>query len=205
MVVPAGPAAARGGRPSATSREELERLALALFAERGFDATTVDDLARAAGVGRRTFFRYYPSKNDVVWGDFDAQLTGLADALAATPSEVGLADALRLAIVDFNSVPVEELPFHRVRMSLILRVPALQAHSTLRYAQWRAVVAAFAGERLGERPDALRPQVIGHATLGAAVAAYERWLSGDGRPHTELLDAAVRQLAPTLAQTHPPA
>jgi TetR/AcrR family transcriptional regulator, regulator of mycofactocin system len=67
---------ATGRRPS-TSRAELERVALDLFTSRGFEETTVDDVAAAAGIGRRTFFRYYASKNDAVWGDFDAQLEKL--------------------------------------------------------------------------------------------------------------------------------
>jgi hypothetical protein len=62
-------------------------------------------------------------------------------------------------------------------MSLILRVPALQAHSTLRYAEWRRLVAAFAARRLGEPVDAFGPRLVGHLALGAAVAAYEAWLA----------------------------
>ena len=49
-------------------------MAFTLFAARGFDATAVDDIASAAGIARRTFFRYYASKNDLVWGDFDGEL-----------------------------------------------------------------------------------------------------------------------------------
>src|SRR5437660_843509 len=62
------------GRPPATTREDIERVAFSLFADHGFDETTVDDIATAAGIGRRTFFRYFASKNDVVWGAFDAGL-----------------------------------------------------------------------------------------------------------------------------------
>ena len=61
-------------------------------------------------------------------------------------------------------------------MALILRVPALQAHSTLRYAAWRAVVAEFAAGRLGGRPGDLLPQLVAHLCLGAALTAYEQWL-----------------------------
>ncbi|MCQ0020665.1 TetR family transcriptional regulator [Actinomadura madurae] len=73
-----GPSAPRVGRRPRTSRGELERVALRLFAERGFEETTVDDIASAAGIGRRTFFRYYGSKNDVVWGTSRASWSACA-------------------------------------------------------------------------------------------------------------------------------
>jgi hypothetical protein len=60
------------GRPTVTSCAELERIALAIFAAQGFDVTSVDEIAVAAGIGRRNFFRYFKSKNDAVWGNFDA-------------------------------------------------------------------------------------------------------------------------------------
>lgn len=164
------------GRLPATSRARLERVALALFAERGFDATTVDDIAAAAGIGRRTFFRYFDSKNDVVWGDFTGGLEQFGVWLAESPPDVPLLSALTDAVVRFNSFDPADAPAHRGRMVLILRVPALQAHSTLRYAQWRDVVARFAGKRLGLDPVCLQPQLVAHAALGAAVAAYEQWL-----------------------------
>ena len=166
----------RPGRPAATSRAELEQVALALFARDGFDATTVDQIAEAAGVSRRTFFRYYASKNDVVWGDFDAGLREMEARLAALPDDVPLLQGLGDAVVRFNALPAAAVPAHRQRMSLILHVPALQAHSTLRYAAWRDVVARFAARRLGRPVEALPPQLVGHVALAAAVASYEQWL-----------------------------
>src|SRR3954451_21432888 len=128
------------GRPPVTTRLELERVAFALFAERGFDETTVEDIAAAAGISRRTFFRYFSSKNDVVWGEFDAGLRPLADSLAAAATDQPWMDALRVAVVDFNSLEPALVPLHRDRMELILHVPALQAYATLMYARWREVV-----------------------------------------------------------------
>ena len=61
-------------------------------------------------------------------------------------------------------------------MRLILDTPALQAHSALRYAQWRRVIAGFVAERRGVAPDDLLPQVAGYAALGIALAAYEQWM-----------------------------
>jgi mycofactocin system transcriptional regulator len=186
------PAAA--GRPPATSRAELEVAALELFHRDGFDATTVDRIAEAAGVSRRTFFRYYASKNDVVWGDFDAGLRAMEAGLAQTPDDVPLLQGLGDAVVEFNALPAEAVPAHRQRMALILHVPALQAHSTLRYAAWREVVAQFAARRLGLPVDALAPQLVGHVALAAAVASYEQWLRDERSDLSELLRAAFTAL-----------
>ena len=185
------PERARAGRPPVTSGWELECVALDLFSERGFEATTVDDIAAAAGIGRRTFFRYYPSKNDVVWGDFDAGLGRLRARLAAAPPPTPVYAALRAEVLAFNAVDDVEQPRHRERMALILRVPALQAHSTLRYAAWREVVASYVGRRLGQVPGDLLPQTVAHATLGACLAGYEQWLQTPDAPLLPLLDAAL--------------
>jgi mycofactocin system transcriptional regulator len=185
----------RGGRRPSTSRQNLERVALELFDAHGFDETSVDDITAAADIGRRTFFRYYPSKNDVVWGDFDRELDRMRRWLGDIPAQTPLMDAIRAAVVAFNTYdPVIEA-MHRRRMTLILTTPALQAHSTLRYAEWRAVVAEFAARRLGQSPADLQPRVIGYATLGAAIAAYEQWLLDDDSSLTALLDAALRDLS----------
>lgn len=174
-----------------TTRDDIERVAMELFAAHGFDATTVDDIAAAAGIGRRTFFRYFASKNHVVWGRFDDGLVQLRERLAAVPADVPPAVALRDAIVAFNALSPSEIPVHRQRMSLILTVDSLQAHSTLMYAEWRQVIADFVASRSGEDVDALRPRLAGHVLLGAAVAAYEQWLSDPAAELTALLDETV--------------
>lgn len=190
-----GPAGSgRAGRRPATTAAELEHLALQIFTERGFDETTVEDIARAAGIGRRTFFRYFASKNDVPWGDFDRHLERMRGALAAAPPDEPVLPALRRAILDFNRYPPEEAGWHRRRMALILRTPALQAHSTLRYASWRAVVAEYVARRTGQPESALLPQTVAFTFLGAAVAAYEQWLESDDTDLTELLERALRLL-----------
>lgn len=191
---------ARSGRPRATSRAALERLGFGLFARRGFDDTTVDDIAREAGIGRRTFFRYFSSKNDLVWGDFEEQLERLRTLLAGTPEDTPIMDAVRHAVVEFNRFEPDEVPWHRDRMRLILRVPALQADATLRYASWRAIVTDFAAARLRAGPADLHPRLLGHAVLAAAIAAYEHWLADETTDLSALLDEAILRLADGFAQ-----
>jgi mycofactocin system transcriptional regulator len=192
--VPTAVPVARAGRKPVTSRADLEHVAFDLFDRQGFERTTVDDIARAAGIGRRTFFRYFPSKNDIPWGAFEAELDRMRVRLKACPAQVPLMEAIRVALIDFNQVAPAQVPLHRRRMELILRVPTLLAHSTLRFTAWRAVVAEFVAERSGQRPDDLAPQAIAHAVLGVAIAAYERWLDDPDADLGALLDDAMRQL-----------
>jgi TetR/AcrR family transcriptional regulator, regulator of mycofactocin system len=179
------------GRPPVTSRTELEHVALALFFSTGFEATTVEDIARAAGISRRTFFRYYASKNDVAWGDFDEHLARFQAEFDAVPPTVSMASALRECILAFNDFADDELPWLRQRMMLLLRVPALQAHSVLRYVAWCDIVANFVARRTGFGAGTLVPQVIARGALGTAIAAYERWLEHDEAPLRDVLDAAL--------------
>jgi mycofactocin system transcriptional regulator len=182
------------GRPAVTTREELELIALQLFAERGFDSTTVDDVADAAGIGRRTFFRYFPSKNDVVWGDWDMALQSFGKELAAIPPDVPLLEGLREAVKAFNLLPEGAEAQHRVRMAMVLHTPALQAHSTLRYAGWRAVVAEHVAARTGLGATEFRCQLLAHQALACCVAAYEQWLGDHSLDLQDLLDEALSSL-----------
>jgi TetR/AcrR family transcriptional regulator, regulator of mycofactocin system len=186
------------GRPPSTTREEIEGVALDLFAARGFEATTVDDVAAAVGVGRRTLFRYFQSKNDMVWGDFDRVMERLRAALEERGDEPPM-QALRGAVVESNSYPDDQLPGLRIRMTLITTSPALQAHSALRYAEWRAVVAEWIGGRIGADADDLLPRVVGYAALGSAMASFERWVASEDEELTDLLDQAFAALADGFA------
>ncbi|WP_449282813.1 mycofactocin system transcriptional regulator [Leucobacter sp.] len=183
-------AAPRVGRAPATTHGELSHIALNLFIERGFDATTIDDIVREAGIGRRTLFRYFSSKNELPWGDFSALLTAMRARLAATDPDLPLMDALRTAILDFNTFPEAEHQYHRGRMWLLLNVPSLTAYSTLKYAAWREVIAEFVGRRRNESPDGLAPQTIAWACLGMCIASYERWLEDDDADLLALLSEA---------------
>ena len=192
----------RIGRAPATTHGELSHLALALFLERGFEQTTVDDIVEAAGIGRRTFFRYFRSKNDLPWGDFDQLLRQMRDYLTALPGDVPLRDALRSAVIEFNRFPADEIPVHRERMWLLLNVPTLLAHSTLRYMEWRQVIAEVVAERLRQPADALEPQAIAWACLGLSLASYEQWLSHADADLLVLIDEAFRKMGDTWGE-HP--
>ena len=190
---------APGGRRRITSRAELEQAAFGLFERQGFERTTVGDIARAAGIGRRTFFRYFASKNDVPWGGFEERLERMRACLAGCPPQTPLAEAIRLGVIAFHEAGPGEESWQRRRLELIVRVPVLQAHSTLRYAAWRRVIAEFAAARTGQPPDSLLPVTLGYAAAGLSVAACEQWLAGADPDLARLIDAAVRGLAGAFA------
>lgn len=184
-------ASAPPGRPAVTSREELERICLEIFSARGFDVTSVDEIAAAAGIGRRTFFRYFKSKNDAVWGEFDTQLDAFARWFATCPPRLPVVEAIRRGVIAFNSFDAQASESLRNRMRLILSSPSLQAYSTLRYGAWREVVARFAASRLGGEPDDLVPRTLGHLALGAALSAYELWLAHEDADLIDLLHTSL--------------
>lgn len=191
------------GRPPSTTHEEIGAAALELFHRDGFEETSVEDIAAAVGVGRRTIFRYFPSKNDMVWGDFDWVNQRLRRHLEECGDEVPLMSALWRAAVLSNRYPENQLPGLRIRMTLITTVPALQAHSMLRYASWRAVIAEWAARRRGEQPGDLVPTTIAHLALGASMAAFERWVANPGEDLERCLDQAYGMLAEGPAPADP--
>lgn len=180
----------RVGRRRSTTTDHISNVAIDLFTARGFDAVSVDDVAEAAGIARRTLFRYYPSKNALPWGDFDAHLEHLRDLLAGLDPEVPLGAALRTALLAFNTFDEAETVRHRQRMRVILETAELQAYSMTMYAGWRAVVADFVARRLGAKPSDLGPQTVAWTMLGVALSAYEHWLADETVPLAQALGAA---------------
>jgi len=182
------------GRPPVTSRIELEQICLAMFAADGFAETSVEDIATAAGIGRRTFFRYFQSKNDVVWGDFDGQLDRFRQWFSNCPAQVPVRVAIRSGVVAFNTFDAESTAALKIRMRIILSSPALQAYSTLRYQAWRSVIVDFVASRLVMQAGDLLPRTLGFLALGAALAAYEQWLITEEGDLIGLLERALAVL-----------
>jgi TetR/AcrR family transcriptional regulator, regulator of mycofactocin system len=185
----------RLGRRPSTTQDHITAVALDLFAARGFDEVSVADVAAAAGIARRTLFRYYPSKNAIPWGDFDAHLGHLRDLLDAVPDDAPVGASLRSALLGFNSFSEAETARHRTRMRVILETAALQAHSMTMYAGWRAVVAEFVARRIGAKAGDLVPQTVAWTLLGVALSAYGHWLGDESVSLAEALGDAFDAVA----------
>ncbi|MGA7052229.1 MAG: mycofactocin system transcriptional regulator [Mycobacterium sp.] len=169
----------RAGRRRSTTPEHITDVAIELFTARGFADVSVDDVAHAAGIARRTLFRYYASKNAILWGDFDNHLAHLQDLLDNVGPHVRLGEALRAALLAFNTFDECETARHRKRMRAILQSAELQDYSMTMYAGWREVMAGFVAQRLCVKTTDLLPQTVGWTMLGVALSAYEHWLSDE--------------------------
>lgn len=176
--------------PQQTSIEAVEKAALELLAERGFDDTSAEEIAAAAGISRRTFFRYFGTKNNIPFGNYAALLRELEDWLSTQPDDRPMFDVIVDAVVRFNRVHTDGPVAHRERMELIMHTPALRANAALVNAEWQAVLARYAALRMGEPPETLGPQLVAHVSLGAASAAYEQWLRDESSDLVEVIERA---------------
>lgn len=195
--------ATRVGRRRTTTQDHIADIALDLFAAYGFSEVSVDDVAQAAGIARRTLFRYYASKNAIPWGAFDTHLESFRRLLHESAPQDSLSAALRAALLAFNTFDDSELERHRQRMRVILKTPELQAYSMTMYAGWRDVVAEFVSRRTGTKASDLMPQSIAWLMLGTALAAYEFWLADESVSLPQALGDAFDTVAYGLDQLNP--
>jgi AcrR family transcriptional regulator len=179
-------------------REQITEAALRLFAQRGFDGTTIDEIAAAADVSRRTFFRYFARKEDVILDWKRRTADELRDALAARPAQEAPLDAVHRALATVAAGYSAQPDLTLGLMRLFESGPELPAGSD--YQAWDAVLTDGIAERLGVDP--LRdptPRLV--ATVGFAVltATVQSWgESGGRRDLLALLDdgfAALRRVA----------
>ena len=182
---------------------ELEAAAYRLFGERGFDAVTVDDIAAEADVSRRTFFRYFASKEDVLLADHFVQLARLREAMADRPADEPIVTALRHALLSLTSDFEERKEKVITRAKLMRDTPSLQARSIVHQKLWEEAMQEMVAVRLGVDPvKDLRPGVVAAAALAAMRVAFSNWLaagcSGDLIGLTtealDLLDGGLGQL-----------
>ncbi|MCX4090823.1 mycofactocin system transcriptional regulator [Nocardia sp. alder85J] len=182
------------GRPRRTSNRNLELIALRLFAEQGFEETTVDQIATAAGVSTRTFFRYFESKAAVLLNEFDQEVQTIRTLLAESPPDLPVMASVHRAVLTANSYSAEDVPELRARVGLLGSVPELAASAAVHYDAWERAISEFVAARTGGSPDSLTALAVGRATLAVCRAAYDRWVVEAEGDLTVYLDAALRAL-----------
>lgn len=181
----------RRGRPPVTSPSQIAHAALDLFIHNGFEHTSMEEVAAAAGVSRRTLFQYFPSKSAIVWHGteqaYQALLTTLDEGNHDDDWRPHVADAM-VASLRF---PDGDLDALRMRLRLIDTEPALQVHLFTDTHQQLLAIAQRIAVSLGTDPDDLAPFVLARTAWTASFSALLWWArQGHGDP----IDAARQAL-----------
>ena len=157
-------------RKKAKTRASIQEHALRLFREQGYDATTIEQIADAAEVSPSTFFRYFPTKEDVVLRDeYDPLLVA---AFRAQPAELSAVQAMRRSFRQvFDAIPAERVEQERERIALAMAVPELRAASLDQFADTFRLLSEVVAERAGLPADDLGVRAVAGAVIGVAMAA----------------------------------
>lgn len=186
-------------RKKQRTREAIVEAAFELFDERGFDGTTIADIAEAAEIAPRTFFGYFPSKDDVVFHDFEQRREMIAAWLREREPGVNAFDALRAGIEGMaGEADPADLQEKRCRNRLVRENESLAAHSEHLRGKFGDLLAEAVAEDLGDAPDDLRPRLVAAAAV-AALGVIEDIPDDDAEQPMETIDALLAFLRGGLA------
>ena len=182
------------------ARDRLAEAAFALFDERGYEQTTVDDITERAGLGRTTFFRHYRSKEDVIFPDHDRLLKQIRDRLATSNHSTALAavsDAVRLVLLHY----LDEGDLARRRYALTSTVPALRDREIASVARYQRLFREFISDWMGDpaEPASLRAELMAAAVVAAHNHVLRRWLRAESPEPVREIDEAMRQVIDLFA------
>ena len=191
----------RRERKKQQTRDDLVAAAVKLFAERGFDETTTEDIAEAADVSQRTFFRHFPSKEAVLYGDEEAVEAAFRDAIVARPDGEGPVHAVAAAMRTLTEAYAGQLELTLLQAKLAATYPSVSAYSraVVQRNLERVIITALA-ERMGVDPVAdPRPEVIAGAAISGLRVALRQWVAADGK--SDLLGLAAAALTSVTDST----
>ena len=158
-------------RKKARTRAAIREHALRLFRAQGYDATTVEQIAEAAEVSPSTFFRYFPTKEDVVLQD-DMDLLWM-DIFRAQPPDLGPIAAMRTAVrTAFEGMAASDLDQLRETMDMTMAIPAVQARMMEEFARTTQRIAEAVAERSGKDASDFAVKALAGAVVGIAMAAW---------------------------------
>jgi AcrR family transcriptional regulator len=167
-------------RKKQRTRETIARAAHELFAERGYHATTLPDIAEAADVSTRTIFSYFPSKEDILFSDFPVMQAALAQALAERPEGEDALETVRKFILSSHKIETSELD-EQLRFC-IESDETLRSHLRARIAQLEELIAPAIAQDLDARANDPRPQVVAASLTAAFNVLTERGAGPKAKP-----------------------
>lgn len=187
-------------RKKQQTRDAIIGAALDLFERQGYDATTVEEIAEAADISPRTFFRYFDSKVDVVMDKDERDSDDFAGRLAIRPPHEGPIEAMRQVISAELGQVVKENPLFVRQMRLMLRTPSLHALAREHFHEHEAEIVHDVAERLHLPEEDLRVHVIAAALGNTIWAVVGRWVDEDSPPErlAEMIDEACTMLSTGL-------
>lgn len=179
------------------TRRRVHGTALALFAERGYDHVTVEDVAEACDLSRATIFRYFPTKEHLVVGVEPERLDDLREAFEQRPGDEPVFEAIRHALVAVAQRYEDDRDELLLVAGIVEGHPALQARAEGLRAEWTAAFAELILPRIAPGARAgLRARVLAGAVVAAMGVAVEEWLAGDSPADlAEVLNEAMALLA----------
>lgn len=187
------PTAGLRERKKVKTRDAIQTHALRLFREHGYDATTVQQIVQAAEVSESTFFRYFPTKGDVVLLDDLDPL--IVEAFRQQPHEFTSVQAVRAALLAvFGELTEQELAEQRERMNLVLSVPELRAALLDQYTSAMRLLAEVLAERTGRQPDDMAVRTLSGAVIGAMIAVLFAMVDDPTANFVALVDEAMTHL-----------
>lgn len=185
-------------RKKEQTRRAIAEAALDLFETRGFDETTVDDIAAAANVSPRTFFRYFASKDEAVFDRADEAQEAFRTLLAARPADEPMLVSLReIGQALLTDEFVDGRRLRRV-LGLVAQERALRGRSDALLDGIEAELTTWAAERLGVPATDLRPRLVAAAVLTARRVATDTWLESPGDDLADHITRAIDLLASGL-------
>jgi AcrR family transcriptional regulator len=188
-------------RQRAALRAEIITAACALFAEQGFEATTVDQIAGAVGISRRSFFRYFGTKEDVLLGDLAGRGDAVARALARRPAGEEPWQALRAAMADSVSEASRDASEDLAIGRIMRDTPSLRARRTEKRLHWNEALVPMLAARIGGHRAEFTAAAIVAAALSCLDVASDAWLRSDGKE--DLADLYDKAVAAVLGQAEP--
>jgi AcrR family transcriptional regulator len=160
-------------RKKQQTRVAIHRAAMKLFAERGFDATTIADIAAAADIAPRTFFSYFASKEEAVFAKAEPMYADFDRAMRERPPGTSALEALRNWITVAAREYAGDMEYVKVEARLRRESPAVAACDLRNMRRFERRLAEAVGEDFGEPADALRPRLVAAATVAALQASSD--------------------------------
>jgi AcrR family transcriptional regulator len=179
------PAAGLRERKREQTRQRLTEVALKLFLANGYEATTLDDIAAAAEISRRSFFHYFASKEDVVVAWQDRSADALTAAIAERPAEESMITAAENAILTMTRHLNSEDAIAIARLKR--ETPALQAREQVKYEKMERAMAKALAARASDKTGQTQARLVAMITTGAIRIASENWLAQGAREKPDVL------------------